>query len=259
MEYNIRMEDLIMVNSARFAHLFLISILFISLSLSCSENKKTDPAPVAFDLHGVVLHKQPTEIARGVASLIKNDPWLVTYIFNPFFWWGAYKTYQENPLGDFVDKLGEKYPNIQKHKNTLYETINSHTSDEEVEKIIQELKADNHKVYYASNISKEGYEIISKKHPELFGLFDGGYLPQKRDNNTKLLIAKPDKRFYELLRDYLKEQGIDENNEIIFIDDNKKNVIAAQDRRLNIKSIHYTNADALREQLAEYVQNKRKK
>ncbi len=93
-----------------------------------------------------------------------------------------------------------------------------------------------YKIYALSNWSAETFEIAQQKF-EFLNWFDGLVVSGLEK------IRKPDPAFYQLLLDryHVKPE------EALFIDDNYRNILAAQ--ALGIQSIHFTSAEELKSAL----------
>jgi 2-haloacid dehalogenase len=101
--------------------------------------------------------------------------------------------------------------------------------------ILKELKAGKkYKIYALTNWSAETFPIALKRY-DFLGWFDGIVVSGVEK------IRKPAPEFYQLLFDR-HDIKVDES---LFIDDNYRNVVAAE--KLGIQSIHYKSAIQLRE------------
>ncbi|WP_342646469.1 HAD family phosphatase [Mucilaginibacter sp. CSA2-8R] len=95
-----------------------------------------------------------------------------------------------------------------------------------------------YKIYALSNWSAETFEIAQQKF-EFLSWFDGMVV----SGHEK--IRKPDPAFYQLLLDRYQVKP----EEALFIDDNYRNILAAE--ALGIQSIHFTSAEALKDELVK--------
>jgi 2-haloacid dehalogenase len=103
--------------------------------------------------------------------------------------------------------------------------------------IFKQLKASGrYKIYALSNWSAETFPIALARY-DFLNAFDGLVISGHEG------IRKPNPKFYQLLLDRycLKAE------EVLFIDDNLRNVIAA--REIGIDSIHFTSAEELQKEL----------
>ena len=103
-------------------------------------------------------------------------------------------------------------------------------------KIFEELRALGKPTYGLSNFSAETY-VTARKHYDFLDWFEGIIV----SGEDKLI--KPDIRIYELL---LERYGLN-SEDLIFIDDRKDNIEAAQS--LGITGIHFTSPKKLRQEL----------
>jgi len=105
--------------------------------------------------------------------------------------------------------------------------------------VFKELKeSDKYKIYALTNWSAETFPIALQRF-EFLHWFDGIVVSGAEK------MRKPAPEFYQLLLDRHNVKA----DEALFIDDNYRNIVAAE--RLGIQSIHFTNAEALREKLSE--------
>jgi 2-haloacid dehalogenase len=103
--------------------------------------------------------------------------------------------------------------------------------------IFKELKdLNSYKFYALTNWSAETFPIALSTY-DFLGWFDGIVVSGHEG------MRKPIAAFYQLLLDRYDLEA----QEIVFIDDNHRNVLAA--RALGIESIHFTSAKALRKEL----------
>jgi 2-haloacid dehalogenase len=102
--------------------------------------------------------------------------------------------------------------------------------------IIGELAALGVRLFALSNWSAETYPLVRGRFPEL-DLFEKIILSGQHG------CAKPDERIYRVA---LEEIGLPAES-LLFIDDNKRNILAAE--RLGFRSLVFTNAKALRDDL----------
>lgn len=103
--------------------------------------------------------------------------------------------------------------------------------------IFRQLKASgNYKIYALTNWSAETFPIALERF-DFLGWFDGVVV-----SGTEKM-RKPAPAFYQLLLDRYDVKA----NEALFIDDNNRNVLAAE--KMGIKSIHFTSSEALEEEL----------
>jgi 2-haloacid dehalogenase len=105
--------------------------------------------------------------------------------------------------------------------------------------ILKELKdSGKYKIYALTNWSAETFPRAQQKF-EFLNWFDGIVVSGAEK------MRKPAPEFYQILFDRHQVKP----EEALFIDDNYRNILAAE--KLGIKSIHFTDADSLREKLVE--------
>lgn len=111
---------------------------------------------------------------------------------------------------------------------------------EETVEIFHKLKeSGKYKIYALTNWSAETFGIARERY-DFLGWFDGIIMSGEEK------IRKPEPAFYQILLDRYHINPA----EAVFIDDNYRNVLAA--REMSIPTIHYTSADALKEELVTY-------
>jgi 2-haloacid dehalogenase len=105
--------------------------------------------------------------------------------------------------------------------------------------IFKELKeSGKYKIYALTNWSAETFPVALQRF-EFLHWFDGIVVSGAEK------MRKPAPEFYQILLDRHQVKP----EEALFIDDNYRNILAAE--KLGIKSIHFTDAEALREKLVE--------
>jgi len=93
-----------------------------------------------------------------------------------------------------------------------------------------------YKIYALTNWSAETFPVAFERY-EFLKWFDGIVVSGAEK------MRKPSPKFYQILLDRYHVKP----DEALFIDDNKRNVLAAE--KLGIKSIHFTSAEGLKEEL----------
>ncbi|WP_259066210.1 HAD family hydrolase [Mucilaginibacter sp. X4EP1] len=105
--------------------------------------------------------------------------------------------------------------------------------------ILKELKdSGKYRIYALTNWSAETFPKAQAKF-EFLGWFEGIVVSGAEK------MRKPTPAFYQILLDRHEVNA----EESLFIDDNYRNILAAE--KLGIRSIHFTNAEKLREELIE--------
>ncbi len=105
--------------------------------------------------------------------------------------------------------------------------------------IFRELKeSGKYKIYALTNWSAETFPIAQSKF-DFLSWFDGIVVSGEEK------MRKPTPEFYHILLNRYQVKP----DEALFIDDNYRNILAAE--KLGITSVHFTSAEALREKLVE--------
>lgn len=106
--------------------------------------------------------------------------------------------------------------------------------------ILRQLKASgNYQVYALTNWSAETFPFALERY-DFLNWFDGIVMSGAEK------MRKPAPAFYQLLLDRYDVKAA----EALFIDDNYRNILAAE--KMGIKSIHFTSAEALEGKLKEF-------
>jgi 2-haloacid dehalogenase len=142
-------------------------------------------------------------------------------------------------LKEGTDILVKQYPEHEANIRAYYSRWDEMLGGliEGTAAIFNQLKASGkYKLYALSNWSAETFGIAQQQY-EILNQFDGVVISGEEK------IRKPFPQFYHILlnRYHLKPE------ECLFIDDNYRNVLAAQE--LGIPSIHFVGADTLSEEL----------
>ncbi|HEY8927819.1 MAG TPA: HAD family phosphatase [Mucilaginibacter sp.] len=145
------------------------------------------------------------------------------------------------PLAEGTEILVARFPGHEANIRAFYdrwEEMLGEAFDDTVE-IFKELKeSGKYKIYALTNWSAETFPIALKRFGFLHW-FDGIVVSGAEK------MRKPAPEFYQLLLDRHNVKA----EEALFIDDNYRNIVAAE--KLGIQSIHFTNADALKDTLIE--------
>jgi HAD superfamily hydrolase (TIGR01509 family) len=196
-----------------------------------------DSIVFAFDIHKVLLKPNILQMIKLI--LLKFRFSSIYLLFHTSFWSHIYKdgAVPEN----IIDKLCEKFNDKGATKAFLVEVINSQSFNIHMIPLLKSLKKQGYPLYIASNVWESLLIGLRRKFPQFDMLFDGYYFPAL--NNY---IEKPDPRFYQGLKRFLRERG-QPINSIIFIDDKHKNIIAA--RQEGLIGLKFTSADDLKKKL----------
>lgn len=111
-------------------------------------------------------------------------------------------------------------------------------------KLLQECHKQGHEIFILSNFGKKGYEQLKILHPQLFELVKENNIIISAHVNS----VKPEPQIYQHLIKKIQQAGILISPEtVFFIDDQKENVIAAQNH--SITGIHKKDFKSVRKQL----------
>jgi 2-haloacid dehalogenase len=144
-------------------------------------------------------------------------------------------------LQEGTDTLVKQYPEHEANIRAFYSRWHEMLGDafEGTVQVFKELKdSGKYKIYALTNWSAETFPIAISRF-EFLNWFDGIVVSGVEK------IRKPAPEFYRLLLDRHEVKA----EEAVFIDDNYRNVLAAE--KMGITSIHFTSAEALRERLGE--------
>ncbi len=144
-------------------------------------------------------------------------------------------------LQEGTDLLVEKFPEHESNIRAFYTRWEEMLGEPFLDTvaILKELKeSKKYKLYALTNWSAETFPIALKRY-DFLGWFDGIVVSGVEK------IRKPAPEFYQLLFDR-HDIKVEES---LFIDDNYRNVLAAE--KLGLRSIHFTSAAQLRGKLNE--------
>ena len=138
-----------------------------------------------------------------------------------------------------TELLVKKHPQHEHHIRAFYSRWDEMLGEalHDTVEIFKQLKdSGKYKIYALTNWSAETFPIALQRY-DFLSWFDGIVVSGEEK------MRKPQPEFYQILftRHHVKPE------EALFIDDNHRNILAAE--KLGIKSIHFTSADKLREEL----------
>ncbi len=110
--------------------------------------------------------------------------------------------------------------------------------------IIKKLQELGYRHHIGSNIAQAVYQTFKNQYTDIFSLFDEFTVVQSAKNNN-MVIKKPNTKFFI---QHLEKHNL-QPKQIIFIDDRKKNVLAAQS--LGITGIQFTDPYQLKHELMD--------
>lgn len=199
-------------------------------SLSRAVNPAT--TVIAFDLHNVVFKKQTPKIVIQSLKLLPKGTW--RYTFNPRLWYRFYKIKKTSTVAeDIFQKMSDQYPGLQRFREDFIKLTNHQRPVRSVMELIQSLKQQGYSLYILSNIGKETFGGLCELYPELNDYFDGAFTALSENN----YMQKPYHEFYRGFQTFVCQEG-HADKQILFVDDLKKNLIAAA--QCNIAGVHFT-------------------
>lgn len=235
--------------------MFLSILLFFSFNFCPLIADSNQIKIVAFDLHGV-LFQRCKPLSTSIWEVIVNaENKLNVFLtaINPFFWTKAYSmtngTYScENALKEL-----SSYDAVKRNYDELFHACNDYCPMPENIELIKTLKNHGVELVLASNIGRESFEY-EKKNSELaptLDLFDYIHFAHIDKNS-----AKPLPEYFVALRQAIDAYfGVTNNIQILFVDDNYKNVKGAEQANekygLNIKAVPYKNLEQLTQVLID--------
>jgi len=191
---------------------------------------------VIFDLGGVLIDWNPRYLYRKIWEDEKKVEWFLSEICDSD--WNEEQDAGRSLLEGTVSKIKE-YPEHAEPIKAFYDRWEEMLGGviQETLDIFTELKSGGeHHLYALTNWSQETFPIAQERYgflKEFEGIVVSG-------------VEKDRKPFYSFYKLLLDRYELDPS-ECVFIDDNERNVNAAQE--LGIKSIHYTNPILLRDKL----------
>jgi 2-haloacid dehalogenase len=144
-------------------------------------------------------------------------------------------------LQDGTEFLVKQHPQHEANIRAFYSRWDEMLGDAfwDTVAILKELKdGGKYKIYALTNWSAETFPRAQQKF-EFLNWFDGIVVSGAEK------MRKPAPEFYQVLLD----RHLVKPEDALFIDDNYRNIVAAE--KLGIKSIHFTDADALRDKLVD--------
>ncbi|MCJ8163762.1 HAD family phosphatase [Pontibacter sp. E15-1] len=191
---------------------------------------------IIFDLGAVLIDWNPHYLYR---NLFKEEAEMLHFLENICTPDWNEEQDAGRPLHEATTYLVEKHPEHEEHIRAFYGRWDEMLGGaiEGTVEIFRELKeSGRYNLYALTNWSAETFPIAQERF-EFLGWFDGTVVSGAEKDR------KPFDSFYHTL---LKRYEV-HPSEALFIDDNLRNVKAAE--QLGIASIHFTTPEALREEL----------
>lgn len=205
----------------------------------CQNNDMNHQKKVfVFDLHDVLFARNYSQTIKLLWA-IKNKKKLFSILFSPRFICDAFQMLSVTRVSEaYIIKLSEKHAHFKPYVDTIIDITNALIPIWEMFSLIENLKHKGHKVYIFSNIGRQTYHKLIKPYQHLFECFDGIHYVEDHNN----WLAKPNHNAYLF---FLKKFDIKPQN-MIFIDDKPKNIIAAQE--LGITGVLYKSCNQVYKQ-----------
>ena len=144
------------------------------------------------------------------------------------------KDYDEYSLEEILLYIDEHFPDLSNHKDELIDLYSQIDPYDYTYDLLNTLKNRGYKLYYLSNWSKWGIELLKMQNKLGFlDIFDGGLF------SYEINMRKPDKNIYEYFID--KFDIIPDKT--IFFDDKRKNIEAAKEIGMNAYEFNYEEYD----------------
>ncbi|HEX2978619.1 MAG TPA: hypothetical protein VHO47_05850 [Candidatus Babeliales bacterium] len=239
---------------------FFVSCIWIiaGLALALSIQKKEytpQNAVIAWDFHDVIAYKPIGAMTWESIKIVRDadNRWeLIKLLFSPTFikelWYGLGQTKSGDRM---IEEIVALHPTeLSEHKEKIYSVATLHYISPEMIDIITRLKELGYVQVLASNIGHESLMRMEKKYPQVFSLFDGLFYDGafKKNGERYTYKVKPSIEYFQALKEFLVERNWEQSH-IIFIDDRRDNIDAAQNAAVGIDGIQFINASQLREEL----------
>jgi 2-haloacid dehalogenase len=191
---------------------------------------------IVFDLGGVLIDWNPNHLYSQLIINEEERQYFLTHICSPD--WNEEQDAGRS-LSDGTELLVSQFPEHEENIRAFYgrwEEILGGPITGTVEIFRQLKESGRYKIYALTNWSAETYDI-AVQHSPFLNWFDGIVMSGIEKNR------KPHLEFYQILLDRYQVKP----EEALFIDDNYRNILAAE--KMGIKSIHFTSAEELAESL----------
>lgn len=198
---------------------------------------KSSATTIVFDLGKVLIRWDPRNLYRKIFTDESRMEWFLSEICT--LDWNE-EMDRGRPFAEACEELVQLHPDLEKEIYAYWERWDEMLDGEisgSVE-IFREVKEAGYRTAALSNWSAETYPVAETQFGFL-AWFDARVI------SGNYAMAKPDKAFYDVLLHELDQPA----DELIFIDDNENNVVAA--RAHGIDTIHFKNSDGLRTELEE--------
>jgi 2-haloacid dehalogenase len=191
---------------------------------------------IIFDLGAVLVDWNPHYLYRNLFADKQEMKDFLANITTPD--WNEEQD-AGRPLQEGTELLVQQYPHHEANIRAFYGRWEEMLGDaiEGTVELFKQLKDNGkYKIYALTNWSAETFPIALERY-DFLNWFDGIVV-----SGTEKM-RKPNPAFYQLLLDRYNTKA----EEALFIDDNLRNVLAAQ--KMGIKSIHFSSAEQLKKEL----------
>ncbi|MFA6248527.1 MAG: HAD family phosphatase [Mucilaginibacter sp.] len=191
---------------------------------------------IIFDLGAVLVDWNPHYLYRNLFADEQEMKDFLANITTPD--WNEEQD-AGRPLQEGTELLVQQYPHHEANIRAFYGRWEEMLGDaiEGTVELFKQLKDNGkYKIYALTNWSAETFPIALQRY-DFLNWFDGIVV-----SGTEKM-RKPNPAFYQLLLDRYNTKA----EEALFIDDNLRNVLAAQ--KMGIKSIHFSSAEQLKKEL----------
>ena len=193
---------------------------------------------IVFDLGGVLIGWDPKEVFRTIFNTEEEVDWFLENICT--FDWNEQQD-AGRPIASANEILISKFPEHKKNILAFYgrwEEMLTGAIEGTVQILDKFIKNENYKVLALTNWSAETFPVAQKRY-DFLHWFEGIVISGVEK------CKKPEDKIYNILLE--RYNLIPE--ETLFIDDNKRNILAAEN--LGIKCIHFQSAEQLGDELRE--------
>ncbi|MFI5332696.1 MAG: HAD family hydrolase [Candidatus Babeliales bacterium] len=189
-----------------------------------------DNTIITFDIHGVLC---TTDYPRAL-SLIFNSKHVIrilSYLRSPSIIKMLIRLWHNHAVaGHYVQQLTQAKPELATYIPLLKRIANAQKPNNTVLNLVNQMKQRGFELHILSNIDATIFDELTKIHTTMFTHFDAVQSTQSSDK-----YGKPHSWIFTR---YLSTH-VPAGKQVIFIDNKKKNIIAAQ--KLGIIGIHYRN------------------
>jgi FMN phosphatase YigB (HAD superfamily) len=201
------------------------------------ENMNSQNVIIAFDLHSVLFKPNWKEIAH-ILWQYNNKLSIIACAFNPKLVYKGLQLLAHNPTDEEVFAFFETF--CPKLMPLAVDLMNAQRIVPAMAELVKELKNKGYALHIMSNIGPRRYPVICSRFADIMSLFEQAKIINY-DHHT--VIKKPNPQYF---KDYLQSCN-PEHKPVIFIDDNKKNIKAAQE--FGFVGIRFKQPEQLRAQL----------